>query len=113
MEGFLMMVLVALLLYLVVLPLAGCFVGFICYYVLPYALGGVIAVLLALVIGIKLLFSWWVWLITFAWATAVYFMKKKFSELGEEIEHHRAANAILLGGLPYQRSKNQSVAAEN
>ena len=113
MEGFLVMVLVSFLLYLVVLPLLGCLVGFVFYYVLPYALGGVVAALLALVIGIKLLFTWWVWLITLAWATAVYCMKKKFSELGEEIEHHRAANAILLFGLPYQRCKNQALAVEN
>ena len=71
-----------------------------------YCLEGCL-LLLALIVGIKLFFTWWIWLATLIWASAVYFMKMKFSALGEEIEHYRAANAVLLGGLPYQKSKSR------
>ncbi len=111
MEGFLLMVLFAFLFYLVVLPLLGFLVGFICYYVLPYAFGGVVAIAVAVLVGIKLLLTWWFWVPALAWASAVYYMKKKFSDLGEEVEHHHAANALLLGGLPYKRCKNQAFEA--
>ncbi len=116
MEGFLLMVLFAFLLYMVVLPLLGLFVGFIFYYVLPYALGAVVSIAIAVLVGIKLLLTWWFWVPALAWASAVYYMKKKFKDLGEDVEHHHAANALLLGGLPYQRCKNQlieAVAADN
>jgi hypothetical protein len=107
MDGFLFMVVFAFLLFAVVLPLAGFVIGFFCYYVLPYAFAAVVSVTLAVLAGINIIFSWWVWVLGLLWAAAVHLMRMKFRNLGEEIEHHHAAHATLLIGLPLQRRKNQ------
>jgi hypothetical protein len=107
MDLFLLQVVSAFLLFAVILPLAGVAIGLFCYYVLPYLFGAVISVGLAIIAGVQFLFTWWVWLFSLVWATAVYFVRMKFRQLGEDVEHYRAAHATLLGGLPYRRMKQQ------
>jgi hypothetical protein len=107
MEIYLLSVISAFLLFAVILPLFGIVVGLFCYYVLPYVFGGLVTVALLMVAGVKILFALWVWLAALLWATAVFFVKMKFRELGEEIEHYQAAHFTLLCGLPYRRRRNQ------
>jgi len=107
MDGFLFMVVVAFLLFAVVLPLAGLVIGFFCYYILPYAFAAVLTVTMAVLAGINVVFSWWVWTIGLIWAAAVHLIRMKFRDLGEDIEHHHAAHATLLAGWPLQRRRSQ------
>lgn len=107
MEVFLLGVVSAFLLFAVVLPLFGIVLGFFCYYVLPYLFGGLVSLGLLLFAGVEVMFALWVSLVALLWASAVFFVKMKFRSLGEEIEHHRAAHATLLCGLPYRRKRNE------
>lgn len=107
MDVFLLSVISAFLLFAVILPLLGIVLGLFCYYVLPYLFGGIVSFGLLLVAGVKVLLVSWVWLVALLWASAVFFVKMKFRSLGEEIEHHRAAHATLLCGLPYRRKRNE------
>ncbi len=115
MESFLVEVVAAFLFFAVVLPLAGYLVGCFCYYVLPYLFGGVAMLALAIVAGGKLLLTWWAWLFALIWASSVHVIRRKLRDLGHEIEHHHAANYLLLAGIPYHRKRNaleQALAAE-
>ncbi|MEN8686552.1 MAG: hypothetical protein PVJ25_07945 [Desulfuromonadales bacterium] len=107
MDGFLFMVIFAFLLFAVILPVAGFVIGFFCYYVLPYAFAAVLASLLALLAGVNVVFSWWVWLVGLLWAASVHIIRMKFRALGEDVEHHHAAHATLLAGWPLQRRRSQ------
>lgn len=107
MDVFLLGVVSGFLLFAVLLPLFGIVLGLFCYYVLPYVFGGIISLGLLLVAGVNILFTLWAWLFALLWASAVFFIRMKFRGLGEEIEHHRAAHATLLCGLPYLRKRNQ------
>ena len=104
----LLMVMFAFVFFGIILPLFGVVAGLFCYYVLPYAFAVVVTVLLGLLIGINILFSWWVWVIGLVWASTVHLVRMKFRTLGVEVEHHHAAHATLLMGLPLQRCMNQS-----
>jgi len=107
MDVFLLNVISAFLLFAVILPAFGIVFGLFCYYVLPYVFGGLLTFALLLAAGVNILFLLWVWLLTLLWASAVFFIKMKFRKLGEEIEHYRAAHAILLCGIPYRRKRNE------
>jgi hypothetical protein len=107
MDVFLLQVVSAFLLFAVILPLFGVVLGFFLFYLLPYLFGGVVMAALALLVGAKILLTWWVWLAALAWAFSVHFIRRRLKELGHEIEHHHAANMVLLGGLPYHRRKRQ------
>jgi hypothetical protein len=107
MDVFLLGLISAFLLFAVILPAFGIVIGLFCYYVLPYVFGGLLTFALLLITGVKILFVLWVWLLTLLWASAVFFIKMKFRKLGEEIEHYRAAHAILLCGIPYRRKRNE------
>lgn len=107
MEGFLYLVLGAFVLYGIILPLAGIVIGLFCYYLLPYAFAAVVTVLLGLLAGINIFFSWWVWAIGLVWASIVHLVRMKFRDLGEDVEHYHAAHATLLMGLPLQRRMRQ------
>jgi len=107
MDGFLFMVIFAFLLFAVVLPIAGFVIGFFCYYVLPYAFAAVLASFIAVLAGVNVVFSWWVWVVGLIWAVSVHFIRMKFRDLGEDVEHHHAAHATLLAGWPLQRRRNQ------
>ena len=107
MDVFLLSVISAFLLFTVILPLFGVALGLFCYYVMPYVFGGLVSLGLFLVAGIELLFVLWVWFVALLWASAVFFVKMKYRQLGEEIEHYRAAHATLLCGIPYRRKRNE------
>ena len=107
MEVFLISVVSAFLLFAVILPLTGIVLGLFCYYILPYVFGGLVTIALLFVAGVKVLFALWLWLVAVLWASAVFFVKMKFRNLGEEVEHHHAANAVLLCGMPYRRKRNE------
>ena len=107
MDVFLLSVISAFLLFAVILPFFGIVFGLFCYYVLPYVFGGLLTFVLLLAAGVNILFLLWVWLLTLLWASAVFFIKMRFRKLGEEIEHYRAAHAILLCGIPYRRKRNE------
>ncbi len=107
MDGFLFMVIFAFLLFAVVLPIAGFVIGFFCYYVLPYAFAAVLASCIAVLVGVNVVFSWWIWVVGLIWAAAVHIIRMKFRELGEDVEHHHAAHATLLAGWPLQRRRSQ------
>jgi hypothetical protein len=106
MDVFLLCVVSSFLLFVVILPLLGTVLGLFCYYVLPYLFGGLVSLGLLLFAGIELLFVLWVWLIALLWASAVFLVKMKYRKLGEDVEHFRAAHAILLCGIPYLRKRN-------
>ena len=106
MEAFIL-ILFAFVFFGVILPLFGYVVGMFCYYVLPYAFAVVVTVFLGLLAGINILFSWWVWVIGFVWASTVHLVRMRFRSLGMDVEHHHAAHAILLMGLPLQRHMNK------
>ena len=107
MDVFLLGVVSAFFLFAVILPLFGIVLGLFCYYVLPYLFGGLVSLLFFLFAGIELLFVLWVWFLGLAWASAVFFVKMKYRTLGVEIEHHRAAHATLLCGIPYLRKRDE------
>ena len=107
MDGFLFMVIFAFLLFAVVLPIAGFVIGFFCYYIMPYAFAAVVAVFMAVLVGVNVLFSWWVWALGILWAAVVHIVRMKFRDLGEEVEHHHAAHATLLVRWPLQRRRSQ------
>lgn len=106
MDVFLLSVISAFLLFALILPLFGIAIGLFCYYVLPYVFGGLLTFTLLFITGVNLLFALWTWLVTLLWASAVLFVKMRFRKLGEEIEHYRAAHAILLCGIPYRRKRD-------
>ena len=97
----------AFVLFALLLPLLGFVAGLFCYYVLPYVFGGLVILALLLLAGVKLVMTWWVWLFTALWASAVLLVKVLFRKLGEEIEHYRAAHVTLLFGAPYRRRRNE------
>ncbi|MCF6237659.1 MAG: hypothetical protein L3J79_02410 [Candidatus Marinimicrobia bacterium] len=107
MDVFLLGVVSAFLFFAVLLPLIGVVLGLFCYYVLPYVFGGLFLLALLLVVGVKILLTWWVWIVALLWASAVFIVKLKFRKLGEEIEHYRAAHVVLLCGVPYRRKRDQ------
>jgi len=107
MDVFLLSVMSAFLLFTVILPLFGVVLGLFCYYVLPYVFGGLVSLGLFLAAGIKVLFVLWVWFVALLWASAVFFVKMKYRQLDEEIEHYRAAHVTLLCGIPYRRKRNE------
>lgn len=107
MDVFLLSIISAFLLFAVILPLLGIALGLFCYYVLPYVFGGLVTLALLLVAGVKILFVLWAWLVALLWASAVFIIKMRFRKLGEEIEHYRAAHAILLCGAPYRRKRDE------
>lgn len=107
MEVFLLSVVGAFLLFSVILPLCGVVIGLFFYYVMPYVFGGVISLGLLFFTGAKVLFALWAWVLTMAWVSAVVFAKIKFRKLGAEIEHYRAAHAVLLCGAPYRRKRDE------
>ena len=107
MEGFVFEVAAAFVLYAVILPLAGFLVGCFCYYVLPYLFGGAAALALAILAGGKLLIIWWAWLFALVWASSVHFIRRRLRALGHDVEHHHAANYMLLAGVPFHRKRNQ------
>ena len=102
-----LVVISAFFLFAVLLPLSGVVVGLFCYYVLPYVFGGVVVLALLLLAGVKLVLTWWFWLLTALWASAVLAVKMLFRKLGEEVEHYRAAHVTLLFGAPYRRRRNE------
>ena len=104
---FILNMLLAFIFFVIVVPLIGVLIGGFCYYVMPYILGGVLALLMAMAAGLHFFFAWWVWTVAFVWAATVYLMRIKFRNLGDDVEHYRAAHATILGGLPYHRRKNQ------
>jgi hypothetical protein len=112
MDVFLLSVVSAFILFAVLLPLAGVVIGLFCYYVLPYVFGGLVTLIVLVLAGVKFLFTWWVWGLALIWASAVFAVKMMFRKLGEEIEHHRAAEATLLCGVPYRRKRDQLREAE-
>ena len=107
MDVYLLSVVRAFLLFAVVLPLFGFALGLFCYYVMPYVFGGLVLLGLLLVAGVKILLTVWVWLVALLWASAVLMVKMKFRKLGAEIEHYRAAHAIILCGAPYRRKRDE------
>lgn len=107
MEIYLLSVVFAFLLFAVILPLAGVAIGLFCYYGLPYLFGGLVTLGLLVLAGVKLILTGWVWVVAVIWASAVFVVKMLFRKMGEEIEHHRAAHAILLLGAPYRRRRNE------
>ena len=107
MDIFLLSVISVFLLFAVILPLFGIVIGLFCYYVLPYVFGGIVTLAILLVAGVNLLLFSWVWLVALLWAAATIWVKMKFRKLGEEIEHYRAAHAVLLCGAPYLRKRNK------
>ncbi len=107
MDVFLLSIISAFLLFAVVLPLVGVAIGLFCYYVLPYVFGGLATMVLLVLVGVKIFFTWWAWAIALVWATAVFAVKLLFRKLGEEIEHYHAAHATLLFGAPYRRRRNE------
>lgn len=111
MDAFLLGVVSGFLLFAVILPLLGIVIGLFCYYVVPYALMGLVSVGLLMLAGVNVLFSWWLWVVTLLWASAVFLVKFKFRKIGEEIEHYRAAHATFLCGAPYRRRRNQLLQA--
>lgn len=111
MGAFLLGVVSGFLLFAVILPLLGIVIGLFCYYVVPYALMGLISVGLLMLAGVNILFTWWLWAVTLLWAAAVFLVKFKFREIGDEVEHYRAAHATLLCGAPYRRRRNQLLRA--
>jgi hypothetical protein len=70
MDGFLFIVIFAFLLFAVILPIAGFVIGFFCYYVLPYAFAAVLAIFIAVLAGVNVVFSWWVWVVGLIWAAS-------------------------------------------
>jgi len=107
MMEFLLQAVFAFLLFSVLLPLFGVLLGLFCYYVLPYLFGGLAMLGLALILGVKFILTWWVWLVALAWASAVHLIRRKLRSLGHEIEHYHAANMVLLGGVPFHRKLKQ------
>jgi hypothetical protein len=107
MEVYLLSIISAFLLFAVILPLAGIVLGLFCYYMLPYLFGGLVALVLLMFAGVKIVLALWLWIVTLLWASAVLFVKMRFRQLGEEIEHYRAAHATLLFGIPYRRRRDQ------
>lgn len=107
MELFIVQVIAAFLLFAVIMPLVGVAIGCFCYYVLPYIFGGVALLVVTFIVGAKILLTWWLWLFTIAWASSVHFIRRKLMALGHEVEHHRAANYMLLAGIPFHHKKNQ------
>lgn len=103
----LLAVILAFLLFALLLPLLGFVAGLFCYYVLPYVFGGLVVLALLLLAGVKLVLTWWFWLFTALWASAVLTVKVLFRKLGEEIEHYRAAHVTLLFGAPYRRRRDE------
>ena len=104
---FFLAVISAFFLFAVLLPLFGFVAGLFCYYVLPYVFGGLVVLTLLLLTGVKLIMTWWVWLFTALWASAVLTVKMLFRKMGDEIEHYRAAHVTLLFGLPYRRRRDE------
>ena len=107
MDAFLLGVVSGFLLFAVILPLLGVVIGLFCYYVVPYALMGLVSLGLLVFAGVKILFTWWLLLLALLWASAVCLVKFKFHKIGENIEHYRAAHATLLCGAPYRRRRNE------
>ena len=107
MDVFLVSIVSAFLLFAVALPLFGVAIGLFCYYVLPYVFGGLATVVLLVLVGVKIIFTWWAWLIALVWASAVFTVKLLFRKMGHEIEHYRAAHVTLLCGIPYRRKRNE------
>ncbi len=107
MDVFLLSIVSAFVLFAVLLPLFGIALGLFCYYVLPYVFGGLVAITLLFIAGAKILLAFWIWCVALLWASAVLFVKMKFRKLGEEVEHYRAAHAILLCGIPYRRKRDE------
>lgn len=107
MDAFLLGVVGGFLLFAVILPLLGIVIGLFCYYVVPYTLMGLVTLGLLVLVGVNVLFSWWLWLVTLLWASAVCLVKFKFRKIGENIEHYRAAHATLLCGAPYRRRRKE------
>lgn len=107
MEAFLVQILGAFILFAVVLPLAGVGLGCFLYFVLPYLFGGVALLILALFAGVKILLTWWLLLFALIWASSVHFVRQQLRALGHEVEHHRAANIMLLAGIPFHRMRSQ------
>jgi len=102
-----LVVLSAFFVFAVLLPLLGIVIGLFCYYVLPYLFGGLVMLALLLLVGVKFLMTWWVWVLSVFWAAAVWLIKVLFRNLGEEIEHYRAAHVTLLLGAPYRRRRKE------
>ena len=107
MDVYLLYIVSAFVFFAVIMPLIGVCIGLFCYYVLPYLFGGIVAVTLLVVTGAKILLVLWAWCFALLWASAVLFIKMKFRQLGEEIEHYRAAHVILLCGFPYRRKRKE------
>lgn len=107
MDVFFLSIICAFLLFAVILPLFGVVLGLFCYYVLPYVFGGLATMTLLVLAGFKIFFTWWAWVIALVWASAVFVVRMLFRKLGEEVEHHHAANATLLFGAPYRRKRNE------
>jgi len=107
MEGFVIQVIAAFLLFAVALPLAGVIIGAFLYYALPYLFGGVAMLALAVLAGAKIFLTWWIWLFALVWASSVHYIRRKLRTLGYEVEHHRAAEFMLLAGIPFHRKRNQ------
>lgn len=105
MDVFVIQVIIVFLLFAVALPLIGVVLGAFCYYVLPYLFGGVALLALTVIIGAKVVLAWWLWLFALVWASSVHFVRRKLMKLGHEVEHHRAANYMLLAGIPYHRKR--------
>ncbi len=107
MVDFFLLAVSAFFLFAVVLPLFGVIVGASAYYLLPYLFGGIALLTLGLFSETGILMSWWLWLPALLWAVLVHLIRRKFRALGLNIEHHHAAHAVLLAGIPYRRKKKQ------
>jgi hypothetical protein len=105
MGTFLLAVVSGFLLFSVLLPLLGIVIGLFCYYVLPYLFGGLVSLTVFVLAGVQILLSWWVWLAALLWASAVCLAKAQFRKIGADVEHHHAAQTVLLCGAPYRRKR--------
>ena len=107
MDVFLLSIVSSFALFAVLLPLFVVCLGLFCCYVLPYLFGGLVAAILLVLTGVKILVALWAWCLALLWASSVVFVKMRFRHMGEEIEHYRAAHTILLFGGPYRRKRNE------
>lgn len=89
----------AFLLYLVVLPLAGAFLGFVFIALLPYLAGVGLAWCLVYLLGFGVT-SAWLWIFASIWAVTVFAARKRLIARGSELRwhegHYEAARVALM-----------------
>lgn len=107
MDGFILEVISAFLMYAVALPLAGVLFGLFIKFVLPYCLGGLAAVAAASLAGIEA--GLWAMILGIFWALSVWLMRNQHKAIDDTIAwmdgHYRAVFSMLMLGRPYRREK--------